>query len=90
MKNKINIHVRKLLIERKDDVGIYAMKNYHSSTILFISRKVKNRLQWRASTLEIFPTPLPYGESLFIQSHIPDASPWNQTWTVYSHYQTNN
>ena len=32
------------------------MKSYHSSVILFISRKAKNKLQWRASALESFPT----------------------------------
>ena len=54
--NMINIHVRKLHIERKDDAGISSMKNYLSSAILFISRKARNKLQWRASALESFPT----------------------------------
>ena len=63
MKNMINIHVRELHIERKDNAGIFAMKNYHSFAILYISQKSKNKLQWRASALESFPTnpylPLP-------------------------------
>ena len=51
--NRINIHVRKLHIERKDDAGIYAMKNYHSSAILFISwkaiaiYKITKKLEWK-------------------------------------------
>ena len=52
----MNIHVRKLHIERKDDTGISAMEDYHSSAILFILQKSRNKLQWRASALEIFPT----------------------------------
>ena len=56
MKSRINIHIRKLHIERKDDAGISAIKYYHSSAILFISWKTRNKLQWGASALEIFPT----------------------------------
>ena len=35
---------------------ISSMKNYHSSAILFTSRKSRNKLQWRALALESFPT----------------------------------
>ena len=47
----------------------------------------ENILQWRDHALENFPTLLPYGESLFILSQIPEASPRNQTWTAYNHYK---
>ena len=77
--NGINIHVRKLHIERKDDTWISAMEDYHSSAILFISRKVRNKLQWRASSLESFPTnpflPLPRVHLYYLR---PEANPWTR------------
>ena len=74
------MQVRKLHIERKDDARISAMKDYHSSTILFISWKARNNLQWGASALEIFPTNTylpPQGVYLYYLR--PEANPQNKT-----------
>ena len=82
MKNGINIHIRKLHIERKYDARIFAMQNYHPSAVLFTSWKARNKLQWRASALESFPTnPLIslYQEYIYIILDlrlIPETKPW--------------
>ena len=84
--NRINIHVRKLHIERKDDAGISAMKNYHSSASLFTSRKARKKLQWRASTLESFPTnplSLPL-QGAYLYYLRPETNPRNKTCKLFS------
>ena len=86
--NRINVHIRKLHIERKDDAGISAMKNYHSSIILFTSWKSRNKLQWRALALEIFSIPISlYREYIYTILDlrlIPEAKPRN----CFQHNQT--
>ena len=79
LKNMINSHIKKLLIEEKDGTGISAMKGltfllckFHSST-----EKLKPITMKRLSDLENPPFSL--GGDLFITSHSPKANPQNRT-----------
>ena len=55
----MNIHVRKLHIERKDDTGISTMEDYPSPANLFITRKPETNYNGEPRPLKVSqPTPI--------------------------------
>ena len=58
----MNIHVRKLHIERKDDTGISAMKDNPSSANLFITQKLETNYNGEPHPLKVSQPHLPLPE----------------------------